>query len=79
MVMFDRLTVQDAEVKDFVPRADHAADVIGLVNRAIPGGVIQDVPTEHAWRAKGRPRKNTCDGGKGGIRTLEGALHPLPA
>ena len=77
--MFDRLIVDDGEIINFVPRADRVGEVVGLVERAIPDGVIHDVPSEHAWRAKGRPRKIQSKCGKGGIRTLEGALHPLPA
>ena len=79
MQFFDRLMVSDGEITDFVPRADRVGEVVDLVKRAIPSGVIHDVPTDHAWRGKGRPRKNTCKSGKGGIRTLEGVSHPLPA
>lgn len=68
--------IRDGEITDFVPRADCAAEVIGLVERAIPEGVVHDVPTEHAWRAKGRPRKNTCNGGKGGIPSRTSIQEP---
>jgi hypothetical protein len=68
--MFDSLIISDGEIVNFVPRADRVGEVVGLVEQAIPGGVIHDVPTEHAWRAKGRPRKNPKNCGKGGIPSL---------
>jgi hypothetical protein len=72
--------VKDRDEFEYVPRADRAAEVIALVEQAIgPAGVINAPQTEHGWRAKGRPRSVAANGGKGGIRTLEGALHPLPA
>jgi hypothetical protein len=77
--LFDRLIVKDGAVVEYTPRPEYAAEVIALVDQAIgPSGVV-NAPAEYGWRAKGRPRVNTSNGGKGGIRTLEGALHPLPA
>ena len=72
-------SIDPPTIVNFVPRADRVAEVIGYVERAIPEGVIHDVPTEYAWRAKGRPRRSGSKSGKGGIRTLEGVSHPLPA
>jgi hypothetical protein len=78
--LFERLIISDGAIIEYVPRPEYAAEVIALVNEAIgPAGVITTARTEHGWRAKGRPRTRLANGGKGGIRTLEGALHPLPA
>ncbi len=78
--LFDRLIVKEGEISEYVPRADRAAEVVALVEQAIgPSRVINAPQPEDGWRAKGRPRTQTSNGGKGGIRTLEGALHPLPA
>ena len=54
MVMFGRLIIKDGEITHFVPRADPVSEVVDSFGRAIPDGVIRDVPTEHAWRGKGR-------------------------
>lgn len=78
--LFDRLIVRGGEIVEYVPRPEYAAEVIALVDQAIgPAGVITAPQTEYGWRARGRPRRHVANGGKGGIRTLEGALHPLPA
>ena len=77
--LFDRLIVRDGQIVEYVPRRDRIAEVIALVERAIPKGVVTAPQTEYGWRAKGRPRTVTAIGGKGGIRTLEGVSHPLPA
>jgi hypothetical protein len=73
---FDRLIVKDGEIVNYVPRADRVTEVIDSVGRAIPDGVIHNVPTEYAWRAKGRPRKNGSKSGKGGIRTPRWTYRP---
>jgi hypothetical protein len=78
--LFERLIVRDGTIAEYVPRPDYAAEVIALVEQAVgPSGAIKAPQTEYGWRARGRPRSNVANGGKGGIRTLEGALHPLPA
>ena len=77
--LFDKLIIRDGEIVEYVPRADRAAEVIALVNEAVGAAGTITAPQEYGWRAKGRPRRIIANGGKGGIRTLEGALHPLPA
>lgn len=67
MQFFDRLMVSDGEITDFVPRADRVGEVVDLVKRAVPSGVIHDVPTEHAWRGKGRPEKILARAGREGF------------
>jgi DNA invertase Pin-like site-specific DNA recombinase len=68
---------QQVDVIDsFVPRSDYPVEVISLVGLVVAPGthVMFDMP------AIPRPGRPTLVGsGKGGIRTLEGALHPLPA
>lgn len=77
--LFERLVVRDGEIVEYVPRADRAAEVIALVEQAVGTGGAINGPREYGWRAKGRPRRIIANGGKGGIRTLEGVSHPLPA
>jgi hypothetical protein len=78
--LFDRLILRDGSIVEYVPRTEYAGEVIALVDQAIgPAGVVRAPQTEYGWRARGRPRRDVANGGKGGIRTLEGALHPLPA
>jgi hypothetical protein len=64
-----KLVVQDREIIEYVPRADRAAEVIALIEQAVPEQIITAVETEHGWRAKGRPR--TSNGGKGGVSTVD--------
>ena len=58
----------------YVPRRDYSMEIMGLVGLLVglSGGPEIDVP-EHWVEA------SVARSGKGGIRTLEGALHPLPA
>ena len=78
--LFERLIVRDGAIVEYVPRPDYAAEVISLVEQAIgPTGMVTAPQSEYGWRARGRPRHNVSNGGKGGIRTLEGVSHPLPA
>ena len=58
----------------YVPRRDYPMEIMGLVGLLVglSGGPEIDVP-EHWVEA------SVARSGKGGIRTLEGALHPLPA
>lgn len=65
--MFDRLIVSDGGIVNFVPRADRVSEVVGLVEQAIPDGVIHNVPTEHAGERREGLEKLGCKSGKGGI------------
>ncbi len=88
--LFDALYVEDGEVTRYRPRAEHRLEVKALMDYATEGGFKWRAPrtgrgsnlTRDARRPnKLRRSKLAVDGirGKGGIRTLEGALHPLPA
>jgi len=60
--------VKEGEIIEYVPRADRTAEVVELVEQAIgPAGVISAPQTEYGWRAKGRPRTDAANGGKGGV------------
>jgi DNA invertase Pin-like site-specific DNA recombinase len=68
---------QELDVIDtYVPRSDYPMEVVGLVSALVgaEGQVSIEVP---ALRTTGQHA--VARSGKGGIRTLEGALHPLPA
>lgn len=67
VTLFDRLIVGDGQILEYVPRADRAAEVIALIEQAIPEGTVTAVETEYGWRAKGRSRTSTANGGKGGV------------
>jgi DNA invertase Pin-like site-specific DNA recombinase len=69
---FERLYVADGTVRKFVAR-DHSAVIQELIEQAVGDGVEYEEPLA------GRGRYSSEGRGKGGIRTLEGALHPLPA
>ena len=63
-------------IDSYVPRADYPVELVGLVSLLVgaEGLVMIEVP------AVPTPGRHTfAESGKGGIRTLEGALHPLPA
>ena len=60
--------MKEGEIIEYVPRADRTAEVVELVEQAIgPAGVISAPQTEYGWRAKGRPRTDAANGGKGGV------------
>jgi hypothetical protein len=63
-------------IDSYVPRSDYPMEVVGLVSLLVgaEGLVSIEVP---AIPTSGR--HTFAESGKGGIRTLEGALHPLPA
>ena len=66
--LFDRLILRDGAIVEYVPRAEYAAEVIALVDRAVgSAGVIKAPRTEYGWRARGRPRTRLANGGKGGV------------
>jgi hypothetical protein len=67
---------QQVDVIDsYVARADYPFEVLGLMGLVIgldtPGGIEVPIPNTG--------QRTLVGSGKGGIRTLEGALHPLPA
>ena len=65
--LFEKIHVRNRKVIGYTPRADRASRVSLLVSTAFD--YATDGPGAHRARVSG----------KGGIRTLEGALHPLPA
>jgi hypothetical protein len=73
--LFERIHVrQDRKVEGYTPRMDRANRVRLLIGTAF------DYVYEWSEReAEGPGASNRLRRGKGGIRTLEGALHPLPA
>jgi DNA invertase Pin-like site-specific DNA recombinase len=74
-LMFEKLWVRRGpdEIAAYVPRAEHAATVEQVITWLLPRELQIDVP------AIRKPGQTLAWSGKGGIRTLEGALHPLPA
>ena len=76
LMFFDRLYVRDGQIDHYVPRADRREEVEDLIRFATGGRLEVEVLAPI-------PRKGrswiVAKSGKGGIRTLEGALHPLPA
>jgi hypothetical protein len=74
--LFERIHVrQDRKVEGYTPRMDRASRV-----RMLMGTAFDNVYGWSDREAEG-PGARTAElrRGKGGIRTLEGALHPLPA
>jgi hypothetical protein len=66
--LFERLVVRDGAIAEYVPWPDYAAEVIALVEQAIgPTATIKAPQSEYGWRARGRPRSNVANGGKGGV------------
>jgi hypothetical protein len=76
MGMFEALEVRDGQIVRYRPRPDRAQEVEELVQVATGG---QATVESLAIRRPGQHGRLFASGGKGGIRTLEGALHPLPA
>jgi DNA invertase Pin-like site-specific DNA recombinase len=68
--LFERLYVDHGTVARYVARREYREEVEELVGRAVGNG-LEYVEPGSLTVSEGR--------GKGGIRTLEGALHPLPA
>jgi hypothetical protein len=87
--IFDALFVEDGEVKRYRPRAEYRRNVEQVISWAMEGGGFKwSAPRtgrgsnlSKQARHERRTSRLQVDGGrgKGGIRTLEGALHPLPA
>jgi hypothetical protein len=79
--LFDALIVRDGEIIEYVPRSDRAAQVHALINTALDLPAESDVDsTLTVGQLDQRSEQTSVSrSGKGGIRTLEGALHPLPA
>jgi hypothetical protein len=74
--LFERIHIrQDRKVEGYTPRMDRANRVRLLINTAFD--------YVYGWSEReaeeGPGAANRLRRGKGGIRTLEGALHPLPA
>ncbi len=74
--LFEALLVRDGQIVNYRPRSDRAQEVVDLVLAATGGRAEVDSPV---IRRPGQHGLAFASGGKGGIRTLEGALHPLPA
>ena len=81
-VFFEKLYVADGAIAKYVARREYAQEVEALIGMAVGDGLEFDVPVtgrggnlKREFRASGL----SVVGGKGGIRTLEGASHPLPA
>lgn len=73
---FERLYVRDGAISSYVPRSDRREEVMALIQQATGGAAeVEEVDV----RKPGRPRRVVARCGKGGIRTLEGVSHPLPA
>jgi hypothetical protein len=81
-VFFEKLYVSDEAVTKYVPKRDYAQEVESLLAQAVGDGLEYDVPATGRGANLRRVHRATDlfgVGGKGGIRTLEGAQHPLPA
>ncbi|SRR6266852_6197866 len=76
LTLFEALLVRDGQIVNYRPRSDRAREVVDLVKVATRGGAEVASPV---IRRPGQHGRAFASGGKGGIRTLEGALHPLPA
>jgi hypothetical protein len=73
--LFERIYVTEGSAVKFVARREHRDEIEELVAAAIGGE--EDVPAPRLAAINGvRVREGRC--GKGGIRTLEGALAPYP-
>src|SRR5438874_92146 len=85
--LFEALFVEDGEIVRYRPRAEHRYEVKAIIDAATYGkGFRWQAPTTGRGsnltkkaRLERRRSKLEVDDkrGKGGIRTLEGALHPL--
>ena len=73
--LFDGLIVREGEIIEYVPRADRVGEVVSLIEQALGGAEVIVGPAPSVRR----PDRPMTNGGKGGIRTLEGVSHPLPA
>jgi DNA invertase Pin-like site-specific DNA recombinase len=76
--LFERIELRDRKIVGFKPRADRVGRVRLLINTAIDYAIGFDEEADAAM-AEGPGALNISGSGEGGIRTLEGALHPLPA
>ena len=74
--LLQTIYVRRGEIESFVPRRDREDEVLDLIDSAVGSEEIDvDVPR---LRRPGEHR-SVGKSGKGGIRTLEGVSHPLPA
>jgi DNA invertase Pin-like site-specific DNA recombinase len=82
-VFFEKLYVVDGDITKYVARRDHRDQVEALVSLAVGDGLVFDRPVTGRGANLSREARSgpqVCGlRGKGGIRTLEGASHPLPA
>ena len=81
-LFFEKLYSDEGFVTRYVPRREHALVIEAVITLAVGDGLEFDVPlTGRGGNLKREFRASGLSvlGGKGGIRTLEGALHPLPA
>ena len=83
--LFEKLYLCEGNVTKYVARREYRAEVEALVALAVGDGLEYERPVTgrganltRNGRAS-RPLQVSSFGGKGGIRTLEGAQHPLPA
>jgi len=82
--LFERIVVKEGGViAGFKPRADRVGRVRTLIDTAIAWAHHTDMFTKSAEAVfedgPGAATLTSSGSGEGGIRTLEGALHPLPA
>jgi DNA invertase Pin-like site-specific DNA recombinase len=88
--LFEALHVEDGAVISYTPRAEQRATIERVIGQVTKGGFTYSAPLTGRGSnltKTARTERRTArlpiqvDGirGKGGIRTLEGALHPLPA
>jgi hypothetical protein len=76
--LFERIHIrQDRKVEGYTPRTDRANRVRLLIGTAFDS--YYGWSEREAAEGPGAAVSNRLRRGKGGIRTLEGALHPLPA
>ena len=79
--LFERLHVKDREIIGYTPRGDRASRVALLLSTAesyLEDDYNEDWTGPSDGDGPGAARVSRISG-EGGIRTLEGALHPLPA
>jgi hypothetical protein len=80
---FEKLYIREGDVSKYVPRREYRDEVEALITLAVVDGLEYDRPLTgrgaNLTRAGRRQRTVSSFGGKGGIRTLEGASNPLPA
>ena len=81
-VFFEKLYVADGAITKYVARREYTQEVEALIGLAVGDGLEYEVPiTGRGTNLKREYRASDLSvlGGKGGIRTHEGASNPLPA